>query len=463
MRIHIQHYIVLIGVLFLTGNVLCAQTYTFPEYTSYQLENGLTINLMEQKEVPLISISALIPAGAVNDDTKPGIAYLTSTALKHGTANYSKEDIDNTLDYLGADINTYAGKEYAGLDAGFISKDLEKVMPILAEIMTQPSFDAEELQKEKDRHLAGLERKKEQPRAVIGQFFDQLIYSDHPYGTITDGNLNSVQSISREDVQEFFNDNYHPSKAVISIVGDFDMEAMKESVKNYFGSWKGEETESTSVESLPELPESNQVLLVNKDDATETTFYIGGRGISRNNPDYLGIMVVNTFFGGRFTSMLNDELRVNSGLTYGARSRFDTMKEGGSFYISTFTATETTEAAMDKAIEVLQKLHDQGISEQDLTSARNYVKGQFPPRFETSGQLAGLLSEMFWYGFDESFINNFNTNVDQMTTDKVKEIISTYFPKDHLKIVMVGKASEVEEIAAKYGEVSKVEIESIIQ
>jgi predicted Zn-dependent peptidase len=201
-----------------------------------------------------------------------------------------------------------------------------------------------------------------------------------------------------------------------------------------------------------------KVLLVNKGDAKETTFIIGGPGVPRSNPDYVAMEVVNTVFGGRFTSWLNDELRVNTGLTYGASSSFSRLKNAGTFQISTFTALKNTEAAIDKSLEVLNKLHTTGIDERTLTSAKNYVKGGFPPRYETSGQLANLLTQMFWYGFDESFINNFQKNVDELTVAKAKEIVAKYYPKNNLQFVLVGKADDIRKIAAKYGTVAEVQI-----
>jgi predicted Zn-dependent peptidase len=187
---------------------------------------------------------------------------------------------------------------------------------------------------------------------------------------------------------------------------------------------------------------------------------IGGPGVPRNNPDYVAMEVVNTVFGGRFTSWLNDELRVNTGLTYGAGSSFNRLKNGGSFAISTFTATKNTDAAIDKTLDVLNRLHATGIDEKTLTSAKNYVKGGFPPRFETSGQLAGLLTQMFWYGFDESFINNFQKNVDALTVGKAKEIVATYFPKNALQFVLIGKSENIKKIAAKYGPVTEIQLKS---
>ena len=210
---------------------------------------------------------------------------------------------------------------------------------------------------------------------------------------------------------------------------------MRAAVTKLFSGWKQGKQANAAFASKPiEKPAGNRVLLVNKDDAKETTFFIGAPGISRNNPDYVAIDVVNTLFGGRFTSMLNDELRVNTGLTYGANSRFSPLKNGGTFAITTFTATKTTEPAIDKALEVLKKLHSEGVDEKSLTSAKNYVKGQFPPRYETSGELAGLMTQMFWYNFNESYINNFQKNVDGLTVEKAKDIIARYFPKTNCSL-----------------------------
>lgn len=442
---------------------MASQAYEFPEFQSFTLDNGLTVYLMEQHEVPLISVSAVFPAGAIKDGTRSGLANLTAEALMHGTTSYTKSEIDETLDFLGAEVNTYAGKEFAGLRANFAASDLDKVMPVIAEVMQRPVFVPEEFDKARERHLAALERKKEQPRAVIDDFFNQMVFPDHEYGNNIDGNLTSVKGLTTDDLRKFYTTNYRPEGSAISIVGDFDIPALKTVIETHFSQWQAGGGSLENLSPPTPLAKGNKVLLVNKDDATETTFYIGSRGIPRNNPDFLKIMVINTLFGGRFTSMLNDELRVNSGLTYGARSRFESMKAGGSFSIRTFTATETTEQAIDKALEVLDKLHQGAVSDKDLESAKNYVKGQFPPTFETSGQQAALLTDMFWYGFNEEFINTFNSNVDLLDMEEANRIINAYFPKENLQIVMIGKASEISEIAAKYGEVTRMEITDLIK
>jgi zinc protease len=445
-------------VAFLATILANAQDYKLPSYQKFTLKNGLTIYLMEQREVPKISVSAILPAGAIYDGEKAGLASLTATALKHGTKNYTKAKLDEELDFIGANLNAFASKESASLSADFAAKDAELVLTIINELLTSPTFDTTEFSKEKKRALVRLDQAKESPRSVLPGYFDKFLYGNHVYGNNINGSIQSVSALTPADVKSFYAANYIPNGSAIAIAGDFDSKQMKALATRIFSGWKSGKAAPSLASQPVTAPTTNRVLLVNKDDAKETTFYIGAPGISRNNPDFIAIDVINTLFGGRFTSMLNDELRVNSGLTYGAASRFAPLKNAGSFSIYTFTASKTTEAAIDKAVEVINMLHNKGVDDTALASAKNYVKGQFPPRYETSGQLASLMTQMYWYNFDESFINNFQRSVDGLTVAKAKDIIAKYFPKDKLQFVMVGKSSEIKPIVSKYGPVTEVQI-----
>jgi len=432
-----------------------------PAYEKFSLANGLIIYLMEQHEVPVISVSAILPAGAIYDGLNSGLASLTASGLQYGTKSFSKTKIEEELDFIGASLNTFASKESAGLSSKFASKDVDKVLPILKEVLIDPIFDKDEFEKERKRVLTSLDQAKQSPRNVIASYWDKFIYGSHVYGNPLTGSPATVSKFSIDDLKNFYKSNYSPKGAAIAIAGDFNSKDMRARIESLFGAWKGTGSAQANLaaQTVPSIP-SARILLVNKEDARETTFLIGGLGIRRDNPDFVAIDVVNTVFGGRFTSWLNDELRVNSGLTYGANSRFTPLKSSGTFAISTFTANKTTEATIDKALQVLDSLHKKGFDDKTLGSAKNYVKGQFPPRYETAGQLAGLLTQMFWYGFDESFINNFEKNVDGLTVAKSKEIINKYFPKDKLQFVVIGKSEEIKKIAEKYGPVVTKEIKA---
>jgi zinc protease len=227
-----------------------------------------------------------------------------------------------------------------------------------------------------------------------------------------------------------------------------------------FDKWQGTTPEMQPM-TPPPSPQESYVLLVNKEDATESTFLIGGLGIARNNQDFVAVSVINTILGGRFTSWLNDALRVNSGLTYGAGSRFTSMKEAGSFGISTFTKTSTTIEAIDLALLTYERLWQEGLDEATLASAKAYVNGQFPPQYETSADLNNLLSDMFIFGFDEKFINNFVDEVESVTTERSKSIINQYFPRKNLQFVVIGQAQEIRDALQKYGKIIEIDITDV--
>ena len=436
--------------------------FVMPHYEKYVLDNGLTVYLLEQHEVPLVYLTTVFPAGAVCDGDMSGLAELTAEGLMFGTEKYSKEDIEGTFDFLGAGISSSASLESASLGISCAAKDVDKLFAIAAEVITKPTFVEEEFTKLKQRRLAELLQAREQPRGVIGEFFNSFVYGDYPYGNPVAGTRAAVEALTIDDLKNFYASHYLPSKSAIAVAGDFNTTEMKARIESLFGGWQTEAgvlPNPLEGASIPE-PGKARMLLVNKDDATETAFMIGGPGIKRDNPDYIQVMVINTLFGGRFTSWLNDELRVNAGLTYGVRSRFDALGKGGTFYISSYTRNESIGQALDICLGLLEKLHAEGIDQKTLDSAKAYVKGQFPPGYETAGQLAGLLTTMFVYGLDDSMINDFNVTVDSMTLERAKEIIAKYFPRENLQFVLIGKADAVRDIVSKYGELSEKEIKA---
>ncbi len=449
--------IILIAIDIQPGAAQSAEAFKLPPYQKVVLKNGLTLYLMEQHEVPMINVSVVLPAGAVYDQQQSGLASLTALALKHGSKNMTKSQMDEALDFVGAAVNTSASKEYALLNAKFAAKDKSAMLSIIKEVLLNPVFDTAEFNKEKKRQMVALEQAKESPGRVIGNYFDMLMYGNTVYANPVAGHTTTLSSITADDARKFYNSHYIPNGAAMAVVGDFYTPAMKAELTKLFENWQKGTLAPVANIDIP-APSKSKVLLVNKDDATETTFFIGGPGVAYSNADRVSLNLVNTFFGGRFTSWLNDELRVNTGLTYGARSGFVPLKNAGTFRISTFTANENTEKAIDKALEVLERLHKQGPDTKTLASAKNYEKGQFPPDYETSGQLAGLLTQMYWYGFDQAYINNFEKNIDALSLDASRQMIKKYFPKENLQMVLIGKASEIKKIAEKYGEVQVIQL-----
>ena len=433
--------------------------FKLPNYTTTQLNNGLTVYLMEQKEVPLIDIKLITRAGAVEDDSNYGLSYLTNRALSYGSANLDKKTIEDLFAFHGARFTQGSSLETSHVSLSIAKKDLNNLFPVFRDILTQPKFDSTEFQKDKKRFINQLEQAREQPRSVISSLFNKMYYQQHPYGNPVTGDFSSIEKITLSQIERFYQEQYIPSNSALILVGDFNSDEMLPKITQLFNSWSDKKR---THKKLPPVssPKAANVWLVNKSDAKETTFMIGGKGIQLDHPENVSIQVINTILGARFTSWLNDELRVNSGLTYGARSSFNSNSIGGTFVMSSFTKTDTTFEAIDLALKTYQRIWNKGIDKKTLESAKSYVKGQFPPKFETSGQLARLLSRMWALNINDSYINDFQKQVDSLDTDKANKIAKSIFPKNNLQFILIGKSDDIKEKAKKYGEIKELDIKT---
>ncbi|HVF87214.1 MAG TPA: pitrilysin family protein [Pyrinomonadaceae bacterium] len=425
-------------------------TLKLPPYKKVKLANGMTLMLMEQREVPIISFSFIVKTGSVADPVgKEGVASMTADLLRKGTKTRSADQISTELDFVGGVLGANADYDYSTGAAEFVTKDVTKGIELLSDVLLNPTFPADEVTKLQRQRIDGIKAAKDEAQGVIGTYFGAYLYGKHPYGRPAKGDESSLAAITRGDVAKFYQTYYSPSNTILAAVGDFNSAEMERMLTARFSAWPAKDV------PMIKLPESSsftgkKLLLIDKPDSTQTFYHIGNVGIPRTNADRVFIEVVNTLFGGRFTSMLNNELRVKSGLTYGARSAFDQRKLAGPFLISTYTRNETTEKAIDMTLDVLKRLHEKGITEEELKSAKTYLKGQFPPRIETSDQLATLIAQLEFYGLDERDINTYYGKIDSMTLADTQRIIKQYFPTDNLVFVLIGKASEIQQVAKKY-------------
>jgi predicted Zn-dependent peptidase len=423
-----------------------------PPYKKVKLSNGMTLLLMEQHEVPVISFSFIVKAGSVADPSgKEGLAALTAELLRKGTKTRTADQLAAELDFIGGDLGARASYDYTNGTAEFIKKDINTGLNLLADVMLNPTFPQAEVTKLLKQRIDGLKAAKDQAQGVIGTYFAKYLYGDHPYGRPTQGDEKTLAGITRADVATFYQSWYAPANTTLAVAGDFHAAEMEKLITDKFGAWN---TKASAPVKVPDATpfQGKKLLLVDKPDSTQTFFMIGNTGIARNNQDRVHINVVNTLFGGRFTSMLNSELRIQTGLTYGARSTFDERKAKGPFAISTYTRNEKTEEAIDRTLAIAKRLHEKGFTEEELKSAKTYIKGVFPTSLETTDQLAATIAQLDYYGLDETDVNNLYAKIDAMTLADAQRIIKQYFPLDNLVFVLVGKASEIEKIAKKYAE-----------
>jgi zinc protease len=440
-------------ILFVIVSAVNGADLKLPAYSRVTLPNGVVLLLMEQHEVPMVSFNVLITSGSVNDPAgKEGLASLTAELLRRGTKTRSAEQLASEIDFLGGVIEFDAGLDFSAGRAQFLKKDVAAGLDLLADVLLNPSFPKEEAEKRVRQRIDELKQEKDEPQTVISNYFHRFLFGNHPYGRSIDGDEHSVATLKREDVLSFYNSNYRPKNLRIAAVGDFSTREMQRLLAERFGANTNSSSAVTSNANLtaPQAVKGRKLLLIDKPDATQSFYLIGNVGIARTNADRVAIQLVNTIFGGRFTSMLNDELRVSSGLTYGARSQFGRYLYPGPFAIFSFTQNSSTTQALDMTLEVLQRLHKKGLAAEQLKSGREYLKGQFPPQIETPDQLAPLLTQFDFYGLDEREIDDYFRRLDAVTLKDCERVIKQYFPLEDLVFVVVGKAAEVKQALTKY-------------
>jgi zinc protease len=444
--------LLLIGV---SANLLAqsapAHAFELPSYKRVALPNGLTLLLLEKHDLPMISIEVGLRSGSVTDPAgKEGIASLSASLLRKGTSTRNSEQVSADLDFIGMQYNTQVDQDATHVSADFLKKDVDAALALLADVLLHPSFPEAEVKKHIAQRQDAIRASKDEPRQVIQLYFMKFLYGDHPYARPPEGDESSLATIRREDIAGFYRSHYTPGNTVVALAGDFDSDAMQAKIRQAFGGWTGPAPAAAPLAALKPVS-GKRVLLVDKPDATQTYFMIGNIGISNTNPDRGHIDVVNTLFGGRFTSLFNTELRIKSGYSYGASSFFEEMRAPGPFVMSTFTKNATTEPAIDKSFEVLLRLHKQGFAADEVASATTFINGTLPPRFETTPQLARTLTSLELSGITRDQFNQNLVKQQGTTADDARRMIDTYFPSQDYVMVLVGKASEIQKIAAKYG------------
>ena len=437
-----------------------AATYQLPEAHRVKLPNGLVLLLVEKHDLPLTSVTLALRTGSLEDPAgKPAVSALTAELLRKGTDTRSAAAIAEQLDFIGMTLAaTSASPENTTVSADFLAKDTDPALKLLADMVLHPVFPAPEVAKAVAQRQERLRTEKDNAQLAVTQYFLATLYAGHPYSSQLTATEATLGSISRADLVAFHDKVYTPANAVIAIVGDFDTAAMEARLKGLFGAWKGVAPVPVAVPALRPVS-GRHVLLVDKPDATQSYFILGNVGLSQTDPDRAQVEVVNTLFGGRFTSMFNDELRIKSGYSYGANSRFEEFRTPGPFEMSTFTKNATTGPAIDKTFEVVDRLHAHPFTAIQIASATAYLRGTFPPTLETTVALARRLAIDEVEGISRAQFNA-ELAAEQATTlpDANRVIDKDFLTRDNYVLVIVGKASEIAPVAAKYGTVTTVRI-----
>ena len=430
-----------------------------PDYQAITLDNGATVLLMPRNDVPLVAANVAVRGGALADAAgKEGTADLLGGMLSKGAGNRDALQFAQALDGAGGSLGFGSSRDAITASAQFLSKDSALMLSLLADALLRPKMEQAEFDKLRKRAIDGLANAKDSdPRQLIGTYAGAWLFRGHPYGRATGGDETSLATITLADLQAFRQQQMGGDRLVIAIAGDFDASAMAAQVKQAFGGWGKAAGTLPQVEAKPrEL--GRRVLLVDKPGATQTYFALANIGSRHGDPAEAAQDLVHTAFGGRFTSMLNTELRIKSGLSYGASAQLQRPRQPGASQIGSFTKTESTKAAIDLAIATLDRLHRDGLDAATIDSAKRYVAGQFAPGLETAPQLAARLVEMQLYGDSRDAVDGYLGRIAAATPAQVADARAVFPASADLAIVAIGDAAKIRAALQGYGPLTEMKL-----
>jgi len=416
--------------------------FEFPNAAEKTLANGLRVFVVTDHKEPAVAARLLImSAGSIKDPANsPGVAEMTANLLTQGTEKRSAKDIADAIDFVGGSLNASAGKDGTTVTLGVVRKDLDLGLDLMSDVVLYPAFKAEELDRQRQQLLSSLTVQYSDPQYLASAVFSRAVYGNSPYGLPGEGTPETVQKLNRDELAEFHGANYSPGDSFLAFAGDVTPDEAFAAAEKYFGVW----TKKNISSNAPVLPSSlsgKHVFLIDKPDAVQTQIRAGKLGIRRGDPHYIPVEVMNRIFGGGYNSLLNTEVRVKKGLTYGAYSQFAPHLYAGAFFVGTFTRTEATVEATKLVVDLLSKMSAGAVTPQQLNFARDYLAGVYPIQSETAEQVADRILTAAIFGLPPDYNRTYPDKVRGVTSSQVDEMAKRYLSTDDLDIVLVGNIS----------------------
>jgi len=401
------------------------------------LDNGMILLLSEKHDIPMVTMNMAIKAGSmVEPADKPGLASITASLLTQGTAKRTANQISREIDFVGGSLSASGGDDFASVSLRVLKKDLRTGLDLLSDVLLNPVFDQKEIDRTVKETLAEIQRQKEEPDSIAGDAFAKMVFGDHPYGKTNDEVAAYLPKLVRHEVIDFHAIRYSPNDTIIAVVGDVSEQEIKQLLKEYFKSWKNKEQPPQSLAQQP-VREKTTVQKIDK-NITQANIAMGHIGISRENPDYYAVLIMNYILGGGgFSARLMDNIRDNKGLAYDVHSSFSARKEPGAFSVSIQTKNESANEVIEETLKEIRRMQRELVSESELADAKAYLTGSFPLKMDTSAKIAGMLTSIEIYGLGLDYPQTYPGLINKVTRERIQEVAKKYLQPDKMAIVVV--------------------------
>jgi zinc protease len=418
--------------------------YHFPRFERRTLENGLRLVVAPVAKLPIVTVLAVVEAGAVCDPPdREGLAQLTARALVEGTQALDGAALTDRLERLGTALDASADWDAAVARMTVLSSRLAEAFALMGDVLMSPALPEREVERLKAERLADLLQLRTEPRGLADEMFDRFVYAPASrYARPDGGSERSVRAITRDDVARFYAARYRAGSTTIVVAGDVTADAVERLARTTFGRWAGAEPDSVVVNDEP-ARRTRAVHIVTKEDAPQSELRIGHVGLPRTHADYFPVTVMNAVLGGLFSSRINLNLREAHAYTYGAHSAFDWRRGAGPFVVSTAVRSDVTDAAARETLYEIERMVAEEVSADELSLATSYLDGVFPIRYESTAAIASALANLVIYALPDDYFDRYRARVRGVTAADVREAARRHLHPGDLQMVVVGDPAAV--------------------
>ncbi len=415
------------------------RSYHFPSFIRATLANGMRLVVAPVPKLPLVSISAVVDAGATSErEGEEGAAALTAQLLLEGAAGLDGAALTDRFERIGTSVEARADWDAATVTLTVLRERLPEALTLVRDLLRAPEFPEREVTRLKDERLAELLQLHAEPGSLADEQFARAVYAPMArYSTPAAGSAASVRALTRDVVREFYARRYRSSTTTIVLAGDVTVEDARMLAERLFGDWQGGDAPA-NVRDIETAPQNRLVRIVAKPDAPQSEIRVGHVGLPRRHPDYFAATVMNAVLGGLFSSRINLNLREAHGYTYGAFSAFEWRRAAGPFTIHTAVKSEVTGPAVREILKEIDGVRAAPISESELTLATSYLDGVFPIRYETTAAIATALSNLVIHELPDSYYDEYRARVRNVTAEDVLRAARQHLHPDRLHILVVG-------------------------
>ncbi len=423
---------------------------TWPKRTRARLGNGLEVVLAEAHSIPKFHGELYFRAGnALVSDRSTGLADMTATLVRTGTAQRTSRQIEEDLRRLGADLGSSAGQDTSAIGFAGLSEFSEPLLQLVNELAGEASFPENEFERERRQKLEEVKLERTSPGFLASERLRKILFGAHPYALVSPSEA-QVAAYKRDELQNVYREIYTPENGLLMLVGDFDPQAMLKTVEKTFGNWSGKKPAVKEFPAPPE-PQGRRVSLVHNPGSVQTQILIGCHAITRKHPDWIKLGLTNSLYGGAFNSRLVMNIREAKGYTYSPRSSVHPLRQHGYFSVSAAVRNDVVAASLTEIFYEIDKLRSVPVPDGELTDAQNYLTGVFSMGLATQ---EGLLSQFSTVELNElpaDYLETYRNKVHAVTSADLMATARKYFDSANMQIVVVGDRAQIEEQAALFG------------